>query len=85
MENPCYPSAHMISICAQGFPGDFGEMGPHGPDGNPVSEMLHNNTYCSSGAVHLNPQHITPKWNFAISIVQNFHHKNTVLQKEDNE
>jgi len=24
-------------LCVQGFPGDFGERGPPGPDGNPVS------------------------------------------------
>lgn len=35
-----FPSAHTVSLCAQGFPGDFGEMGPPGPDGNPVSEMM---------------------------------------------
>uniref|UniRef100_A0A671XMP9 Collagen, type XXVII, alpha 1b n=1 Tax=Sparus aurata TaxID=8175 RepID=A0A671XMP9_SPAAU len=29
-----------VSLCAQGFPGDFGERGPPGPDGNPVSEMI---------------------------------------------
>lgn len=26
-----------VCLCAQGFPGDFGERGPPGPDGNPVS------------------------------------------------
>lgn len=25
-------------LCTQGFAGDFGERGPPGPDGNPVSE-----------------------------------------------
>lgn len=36
-----------VSLCAQGFPGDFGERGPPGPDGNPVSEMILINTlYC---------------------------------------
>lgn len=36
------PSGYMTcnSLCAQGFPGDFGERGPPGPDGNPVSEMM---------------------------------------------
>lgn len=29
-----------VSLCSQGFPGDFGERGPPGPDGNPVSEVI---------------------------------------------
>ena len=27
-----------LCLCTQGFAGDFGERGPPGPDGNPVSE-----------------------------------------------
>uniref|UniRef100_A0A3Q1EZ37 Collagen, type XXVII, alpha 1b n=1 Tax=Acanthochromis polyacanthus TaxID=80966 RepID=A0A3Q1EZ37_9TELE len=33
---------HPVCLCAQGFPGDFGERGPPGPDGNPVSERMWN-------------------------------------------
>lgn len=35
-----------FSLCPQGFPGDFGERGPPGPDGEPVCRTL--------SAVHLN-------------------------------
>lgn len=34
----CYIT--IVSLYAQGFPGDFGERGPPGPDGNPVSEVI---------------------------------------------
>lgn len=53
----------MISLCAQGFLGDFGEMGPPGPDGIPVSELMCNiiiiiiTVYYYRGTVHVTPKH----------------------------
>lgn len=35
-----HPVTWLSCLCVQGFPGDFGERGPPGPDGNPVSEMI---------------------------------------------
>lgn len=55
----CAAEHNSSSLCPQGFPGDFGERGPPGPDGEPVCHtpsyshtIMHLNTYPARMLTH---------------------------------
>lgn len=67
---------------AQGFLGDFGEIGPPGPDGIPVSAMMCYNRSHSRVIVQLSPETLDQMESLPFQPkCKNLHHKNTALQK----